>query len=132
MISYCSYSKENDAKIKLFMYKYESFLVIKNNYIAKVRELPENKELGKEKLFNEASLNINLGKFTGYNSRKDIYTFYEFGKLYMRTTPTRVLHDHVDGMGEIWHPLKKAFGDSKVMLHNKLEGIGKVSFIIKL
>ena len=99
--------------------------------------------MDKEKKFKEASLNIKLGKFSGYNSNKDFYTFKdEFEKLYLRITPTRMLPEllknnhldgpaltlvkHVDEVDEIWKRLKKTYGDPKVLLSNKLDELTKI------
>ena len=40
------------------------------------------------------NLNIKLPKFKGYDSQIDIYTFQlEFEKIYLRSTPKRMLAD---------------------------------------
>ena len=89
------------------------------------------RELNKHELFKEARLNIKLSKFSGYDSCTDVYTFQsEFQKLYLRTTPKRVLSDllinnflsepapslvkGVEDIQEIWERLKSAYGDTKM------------------
>ena len=133
----------DESMVNKFMEKYKKFLVVKDKYISNVRKTSEEKEFDKEKKFKEASLNIKLGKFSGYNSNKDLYTFKdEFEKLYLRQTPSRMLPDllknnfldgpaltlvkHVDEMDEIWKRLKKTYGDPKVLLSNKLDELGKM------
>ena len=134
---------EDETKLKLFMKKYESFIILKDAYVGKVRTMFEKRELDKEKLFKESSLNIKLGKFVGYGSYKDIYSFQDdFEKLHLRVTPVRLLPDllknnflggsalslvkDVENIEEIWQRLKRVFGDPKILLHNKLEEINQV------
>jgi len=81
------------------------------------------REIAKEKSFQVSSLNINLSKFSGYDSELDIYTFqFEFEKLYLKTTPKKMLPDLlkynylndpalalvkcVDSIDEMWLRLK--------------------------
>ena len=133
----------DESKVDTFMEIYKEFLLVKDEYISNIRKTSDVKELDKEKKFKEASLNINLGKVSGYNSNKDFYTFKdEFEKLYLRITPTRMLPEllknnhldgpaltlvkHVDEVDEIWKRLKKTYGDPKVLLSNKLDELTKI------
>ena len=107
------------------------------------------REIAKEKSFQVSSLNINLSKFSGYDSELDIYTFqFEFEKLYLKTTPKKMLPDLlkynylndpalalvkcVDSIDEMWLRLKKAYGDPKTLLANKLSAVKKVGPLWKV
>ncbi len=145
MSKYCG-SADDQAKIYKFGTKYATFLNSKKEYIAKIREASEVRELSKEKSFQESSLNINLKKFEGYNSPKDFYTFKdEFEKLHLRKTPKLKLPEliknnflggpaldlvkHVEHIDEIWSRLQKVYGDPKVMLSKKLDEIGRTDVL---
>ena len=66
----------------------------KDDYIEFINNEVKTRELSKRELFNEGKLKINLAKFSGYESKSDIYTFQsEFKKIYERTTPKRLLPD---------------------------------------
>ena len=95
-------------------------------------------EIQKESMFQESMLNIKIGKFRGYNSAIDIYTFQDnFDEIYSKSTPTRLMPDlprnnhldepalslvrSVDDINEIWNRLKKTYGDPKIMLNKKLQ-----------
>ena len=54
----------------------------------------EERDVYKQRSFDESKLNIHLEKFCGYNSVTDIYTFQSmFNKIYLRTTPRRLRPD---------------------------------------
>ena len=101
------------------------------------------REFSKEKVFNMSTLNIKLPKFKGYNSELDIFSFQdEFEKLYSRDVPKKRLPDlleknHLDttplslvkdqdDIAEIWGRLQKAYGDSRIMLKNKLTSVRNI------
>ena len=101
------------------------------------------RELNKRDLIKEAKLNINLSKFSGYDSDLDIYTFQsEFEKLNLRTTTKRVLPDllinnylsepalslvkHLDNIDEIWVRLKEVYGDTKFLLTKKISSLSDI------
>ena len=90
----CQYPQDK-GELKKLVERYKDLLPNKEKYIKDLHEEYENKEIDKEKLFKEATLNIKLGKFTGYGSKKDIYTFQdEFEKkMYKRSTPAKYLPD---------------------------------------
>ena len=103
----------------------------------------------KQELFNEVKLRINLPRFSGYESKIDIYTFQsEFLKGYKRTTPTRMMPDilknnllegpalslvhSVNDIDKIWARLKAAYRDPKLLLKRKLAKIGKINNLWKI
>ena len=103
----------------------------------------------KQELFNEVKLRINLPRFSGYESKIDIYTFQsEFLEGYKRTTPTRMMPDilknnllegpalslvHiVNDIDKIWARLKAGYRDPKLLLKRKLAKIGKINKLWKI
>ena len=103
----------------------------------------------KQELFNEVKLRINLPRFSGYESKIDIYTFQsEFLEGYKRTTPTRMMPDilknnllegpalslvHiVNDIDKIWARLKAGYRDPKLLLKRKLAKIGKINNLWKI
>ena len=109
-------------------------LKLYENYL---QEQIGERELLKEKSFQTSYLNIRIKRFKGYSSEIDVYSFQrEFEKLYLKSTPKKMLPDllknnyladpalalvkTLDTIEEIWIRLKKAYGDSTVMLKKKL------------
>ena len=107
------------------------------------------REASKEKVFNMSTLNIKLPKFKWYNSELDIFSFEdEFENLYSRDVPKKRLPDllkknhldttplslvkDLDGIAEIWVRLQKAYGDSRIMLKNKLTSVRNIGPLSKL
>ena len=55
---------------------------ILEKFLKKVSDIISDRDISEKKLKNSAGLKIELGKFKGYNSEMDIYTFRsEFSKL---------------------------------------------------
>ena len=120
-----------------------------NLYEYELRKEVERREIDKEVKFNESKLNIKLGKFKGYDSLIDIYTFQDdFEKLYNRSTPKRLMPDllknnHLDDpalslvksnddITEIWNRLVSAYGNPKIMLNKRLQQLDKFEAIWKI
>ena len=118
-------------------------------YKNSIRSEVAGRNLGKDKLVKTENLEINLSKFGGYNSSSDIYTFQsEFEKLYSSSMQKKLLPDYLknnylegqaltlvrnlEDLEEIWSRLKKAFGDTEVLLLNKLKVIEKMGPIWKI
>ena len=94
-------------------------------------------------------MKINLSKFSGFNSKLDLYTFWsELIKIYKRTTPKRMMsgvlkNNHlegsalslvrsVDNIDEIWQRWKSVYGDPKLLLKKKLSEISAINQLSKL
>ena len=103
----------------------------------------EFKRREKQKNFNRSTLNIDLGKFCGYDFKLDIYTFQDlFEKLYLKAYPKSALPDllknnflegaalmlvrDVIDIDDLWKRLKDAYGDSKLLLRKKLSELNSV------
>ena len=124
--------------------KYDIIISKKTGFLKDLEKEVDERELNKRDLIKEGKLNINLPKFSGYDSPLDIYTFQtEFEKLNGRTSTKRVLPDllinnhlsepalslvkHVDNMPEIWERLKATFGDTRFLLAKKVAKLDNVS-----
>ena len=94
-------------------------------------------KLQNKKLFNESKLKIKLPKFSGYESKLDIYSFQsKFLKMYEWTPPKQMMPDLLknkllEGLAlsvvksmknteDIWKRLKGAYDDPKLWLKKKL------------
>ena len=128
---------------------YKNINKMKNVYTKAINDEVNEREISKQELFQESKLKINLPKFSGYDSKLDIYTFQsEFMKIYKRTTPKRVMPDilknnllegsalslvkQVHDIDEIWIRLKSAYGDAKLLLKKKMSEICKINQLWKM
>ena len=128
---------------------YEHLSVLFGQYEKSLMNKIISREVDKEKLFQESRLCIKLGKFKGYQSDVDIYTFHDdFNKLYQRTTPKRLMPDllknnhleepalslvkSIDDIDEIWSTLIAAYGDAKMMLDKKIKQLQLVESLWRL
>ncbi|XP_066916720.1 uncharacterized protein [Clytia hemisphaerica] len=124
--------------------KYDFIISKKTDFLKDLEKEVDQRELNKRDLIKEGKLNINLAKFSGYDSPLDIYTFQtEFEKLYVRTTTKRMLPDllinnhlsepalslvkHVDKISEIWERLKATYGDTRFLLARKVAKLDNIS-----
>ena len=113
-------------------------------YNDNLNHLIDEREIYKQRAFDESKLNISLEKFGGYDSATNIYIFQTtFNKLYLQTTPKRMLPDllknnHLKGsaltlvkslndIDQIWKSLKSAYGDTKVLLANHLQKLSNIN-----
>ena len=135
--------------IKQVKEKFQQLAFRKNEFSKFIKEEYSLRELHKEELFKTSNLNIKLPKFRGYDSQIDIYTFQlEFEKVYLRSTPKRMLADvlknnHLDDpalslvkaekdIDEIWKRLKLTYGDAKIMLHKKMKKLQSTTPLFKI
>ena len=136
------------TEVDLLTRWYEKLSDLHGNYEKTLVHEISSREIEKEKLFQESSLCIKLGRFKGYNSEVDVYTFHDdFDKLYQRTTPKRLQPDllknnhleepalsmvkSIDNIDEIWDRLTSAYGDAKVMLTNKISQLNTIQSLWK-
>ena len=99
-----------------------------------------SRNVSKERLASNESLKISIGRFSGFDSAMDIYTFQtEFEKVFVPNITAKMLPDylkynHLEGaaltlvkgletMSEIWKRLKEAYGDTDVLLRSKLREV---------
>ena len=120
-------------RINDIMDMYRKTNKLKESYSHCIDDEMRKREITKQQLFNESKLRINPPKFSGYESKVDIYTFQsELLKVHKRTTPTRMMPDilknnllegsalslihSVNDIDKIWARLKAAYGDPKLLL----------------
>ena len=106
-------------------------------------------DISEEKLRNAAKLKIDLERFSGYESNIDIYTFKEeFKKLIEPTVQKKLLPDYLkknylcgsaytlvaklNEVETIWEKLINVFGNTHLLLQNKLSTLEKFSHLGKL
>eukprot|EP00794_Sanderia_malayensis_P001140 gene1140-500_t len=135
--------------IEIIGVQYSKVKSRKAEFTSTVHALIEKREVLKHKSFNEMKLNIDLKKFSGYDSAIDIYSFKSnFEKLHLRNTPKKLLADlltnnylsdpalslvkDVSEIDVIWDRLKQAYGNSKILLTKKLSQVNKFETISKM
>ena len=123
--------------------EYDQLCLDKSKYVQFIITEADSRELNKKELFHAGKLNIHLGKFSGFDSKSDIYTFQsEFNDLNQLTPkryharklknnhldgPAHALVKNVDDIDDIWFRLKEAYGDSKLLLKKKLSEIESIN-----
>ena len=120
-----------------------------DEFLTKLSKVVKERDISERKLKNAAGLKIELKKFKGYESETDIYTFWSsFRKLIEPEVQENVLAEYlkknylagaaqtlvskIDEIDEIWKKLTEVYGDSRLMLQNKLSSLGKVSSFERL
>ena len=120
-----------------------------DEFLTKLSKVVKERDISERKLKNAAGLKIELKKFKGYESEMDIYTFRSsFRKLIEPEVQENVLAEYlkknylagaaqtlvskIDEIDEIWKKLTEVYGDSRLMLQNKLSSLGKVSSFERL
>ena len=74
--------------------RYEKLSISNPLFTKALDEEVVRREVDKDLKFNKSQLNIKLERFTGYDSKSDIYTFQsDFEKIHLQSTPTRLLPD---------------------------------------
>ena len=108
-----------------------------------------DRDISQKKLTNAAALTIKLSKFCGYESDLDIYSFRsEFRKLIEPQLQKYLWADYLkknylggsalslvskeDSIDQIWDKLFNAFGDTQLLLQNKITGLDKFAQLEKL
>ena len=134
-------SHKYDSKEKEIRARFETY---KKNILDEIRE----RNIGEDKS-SKSSYEIKLDKFKGYESRSDIYTFQsEFEKCHLKNVKKNLLPDYlennylegaalslvksIDSLDGIWSRLKEAYGDTELLLENKLHEIVNMGEIWKI
>ena len=140
---------DEEENIDTLSIQYDDLIKHKESYEKFIQCEIHERELSKEKSFQVSSLNINLSKFNGFDSEIDIYTFQrEFEKLHLKSTPKKMLSDllkynylaepalslvkSLDSIEEMWKRLKRAYGDPKILLNNKLSSVQSIGPLWKI
>ena len=122
----------------------EHALKCRNLYAMKLHSLMETRDINEEKLKKSLNTPIELEKFSGFESKMDIYTFRsEFERLVQPrfqninwldalrrnhlSGPALSMVEQVTTIDEAWEKLFSSFGDVRILLQNKLSALDKVS-----
>ena len=116
----------------------------RNLYAMDLHKIATSLDVTEEKLKNISTLEINLEKFQGYDSKIDIYSFRaDFEKLIQPkhqkrfwidvlkknylTGPALTLVDKVEKIEDVWKKLIEAYGNVKLLLQTKMNGVDKLA-----
>ena len=117
-------------------------------YREKLKNEVVHRNVSKEKLVSSKSSRVSLKKFAGFDSALDIYSFQtEFEKLIAPSVQAKLLpdilkNDYLEGsalnavkgldkIDEIWARLKVSYGETEILLRNKMKEVEKVGQIWK-
>ena len=109
-------------------------------FCEKLKKIVSERDITPEKLRDAASFKIELPKFTGYDSTMDFFTFKsQFQKLIEPTMQKKYWADflkrnylgglaytmveHETDYQKIWDRLKESFGNTRLLLQNKLKDL---------
>ena len=118
-------------------------LKVRNSYFKELHSIVMKRDISEEKLKNLNSLDIDLPKFQGYESKMDIFTFRsEFEKLIQPkhqkrywvdilkrnylSGPAFVLVDKTEDIDDVWRKLTEAYGNVKLLLQSKINSLDKL------
>ncbi len=120
-----------------------------SKHISEVNTRMTERDISEKKLKNSAALDIKIPKFEGYKSEMDVYTFKaEFKKLVEPYIQKDLWADHVkknllagsalnlvlkiEKIDKIWEKLFEVYGNTHLMLQNKLAALDNFSNLDKL
>ena len=120
-----------------------------SEFTNELQEVMKSRDLSEKKLKRAFDLKIDLPKFKGYDSVLDIYTFRaEFEKLiepvvqrklwpdYLKrnylTGPAVTLVDKIESIDDIWKKLFASFGNTRLLLENKISGLDNVGSLWRM
>ena len=115
----------------------------KSAYFSGLKAEITKRDLSDEKLKSALTLDLQVPKFSGYDSQLDIFSFKrEFGKLvepYLSkihwsdtlkwkylTGPALTLVESMSDISKIWEKLEATYGDVQLLLQNKLISMNKI------
>ena len=119
------------------------------DFLKSVRNTIADRDISEKKLKNSVGLNIQLPKFKGYQSELNIFTFRsEFKKLiepniqkslwadYLKKNclagPAHNLVSGMEDIDVIWTKLTEVYGNTQLLLQNKIGSLGKFSNLDRL
>ena len=122
---------------------------VKIKFLQNLNDEIVNRDISERKLRNAAGSNINLGKFVGYDSQMDFYTFRtQFRKLIEPTVQRKywgdilkmnhlggfalTLVEKIEDINGIWEKLKESFGNTRLLLQNKLRHLENAGGLWKI
>ena len=121
----------------------------KKAFLKSLQKIVSDRDITPDKMKNASSLKIELPKFSGYESKIDFYTFKsQFKKLIEPTVRKQywadwLKHNYLSGPAlilveketeyhKIWERLLESFGNSRLLLQNKLGTLDKIGGLWKI
>ena len=129
--------------------KRDKLAVKRKHFLKNLQETVIERDISLDKMKNASGLKIELPKFSGYDSKMDIFTFKsEFQKLVEQTVQKKYWADYLKRIylsgqalllneketdySKIWARLMGSFGNSRLLLQNKLGTFDKNSGLWKV
>ena len=144
-----AFGTNKQAEVTGLQKRYEASIISLRSLILLIEKELSSRELEKHSKFKDSILKINLPKFNGFESKVDIYTFQtEFEKIHLRSTPKIFLPDILrnnyleepalsivkadTNIDEMWKRLKSSYGNTKIILNNKLSELSNLDVVSKI
>ena len=120
-----------------------------DTFLSSISDAIKTRDISEKKLKNSSNMDINLPKFSGHDSDMDIYTFRsEFRKLiepfaqkcmwdeylkknYLKGAAYNLV-SKMKNIDEIWKKLFEVYGDTRLILENKISALEKFAHLHKL
>ena len=116
----------------------------REKFFAKLEDVVIQRDITADKMKSASEVTIELEKFCGYDSKKDIFTFKtefqrhvepKYQKKHLAdclkhnylTGPALVLVEKEDNYEKIWERLLSSYGNTRLLLHNKLSTLENFS-----
>ena len=116
----------------------------REKFFAKLEDVVIQRDITADKMKSASEVTIELEKFCGYDSKKDIFTFKtefqrhvepKYQKKHLAdclkhnylTGPALVLVEKEDNYEKIWERLLSSYGNTRLLLHNKLSTLENLS-----
>uniref|UniRef100_A0A7M6DQR2 Peptidase aspartic putative domain-containing protein n=1 Tax=Clytia hemisphaerica TaxID=252671 RepID=A0A7M6DQR2_9CNID len=138
-----------EPSVTMLQQKYSRLITSLQTFSTNVKKQLADREIDKLSTFKDSILKIKRQKFSGFDSKLDIYSFQtEFEKLHKRHTPRCYMPDLLrnnyledpalsivkaeTNIDEIWKRLKSSFGNTNILLNNKLQELSSLENIWRL
>ena len=140
--------KAKDFRIEVIKWRDEGTACL-TKHLSEVNSRMDERDISEKKLKNSAALEIKIPKFEGYASEMDVYTLKsEFKKLVEPFIQKSLWADHlkknllggsaltlvlkVEEIDKIWEKLFEVYGNTHLMLQNKLGALDKFTNLDKV
>ena len=140
--------RDGDALLRTAHEFRDKALKVRNAYAMELYSLVSERDICEEKLKSK-DLSIDLPKFSGYESKLDIYSFRSQFEKFVQPSkqrqywvdvlkrsylsgPALTLVDTVEGIDEVWEKLTTAYGNMKLLLQKKISNLDKVENLDKV
>ena len=121
----------------------------REKFVNSLQDIVASRDITPDKLKNACTIQIDVPKFSGYDSKIDYFSFKsKFQKLVEPRVQKPYLADYLklnylDGLAftlvekgaeyeKIWERLKESYGNARLLLHNKLGELDKIGGLWKI